>query len=504
MLQFEFIDKRNVLLHNTTSGEKLQWNISGFDNSKIETVQDLYLEFNAYLKWLGNDKQAALWDIYVELHEAISNIENRQLLEVELVDRINLMYDIISVPDVEHWLAIHGNVSYPDGFLTEHDADDRTPDGTYLRSDYRWLVALALALRAMVVVWGSYLFLVRKTIGTDHKEYIAGRLIAHSSIMDCKPMMRLERYINFRISRGIDDAPPVIEGLGTDEIPNWFLANVLIRRMAIGELNATKEGSLISNIFGFINPKLEGMARVFGAVREKHAGPEEDGSDNGTSILEMFRAKQQLTTGDVATLNVYAENIHNLAAHIDPTIEENQTLLEDCYRYTICHMDMMLHRTQEILVQWIIHNPMSARAVPDLQRIPLLNAIAVSQALLIHWGLADVAAVLIASASYRTEDDMLNNVVQNKIPADTVSEILRISPFYCVKDVGNPKKSNYALLAIHGLSKDIHALKWTLRYHPTIVGHIPEGRIDAGGIYTLPCNMAEQLAKLTIILDNLR
>ena len=47
MLQFEFIDKRNVLLHNTTSGEKLQWNISGFDNSKIETVQDLYLEFNA-------------------------------------------------------------------------------------------------------------------------------------------------------------------------------------------------------------------------------------------------------------------------------------------------------------------------------------------------------------------------------------------------------------------------------------------------------------------------
>lgn len=504
MLRFEFVDKRNVILHNVSTEEKLLWNISGFDNSKIESVNDLYLEFNDYLKWLSKEKQQTLWVLYSEMHEAVTNIQNRQLMEVELVERINQMYDIIRVDDAEKWLALHGEVSYPDGFLTEHDADDRTPDGTYLRSDYRWLVALALVLRAMVVVWGSYLFIVRKIIGTDHKEYVAGRLIAHSALMDCKPMMRLERYINFRISRGIDDAPPVIEGLGTDEIPNWFLANVLIRRMAIGELNATKEGSLISNIFGFINPKLEGMARVFGAVREKHAGPEEDGSDNGTSILEMFRAKQQLTTGDVATLNVYAENIHNLAAHIDPTIESNQSLLEDCYRHTICYKDMMLHRTQEILVQWIIHNPMSARAVPDLQRIPLLNTIAVSQALLIHWGLPDVAAVLIAGASYRTEDDLLNNVVQNKIPADVVNEILRISPFYCVKDVGNPKKSNYALLAIHGLSKDIHALKWTLRYHPTIMENIPENRIDAGNVYTLPCNLAEQLAKLTIILDNLR
>jgi hypothetical protein len=365
-------------------------------------------------------------------------------------------------------------------------------------------VALALVLRAMVVIWGSYLFIVRKIIGTDHKEYVAGRLVAQSAIMESKPMLRLESYINFRISRGIDDAPPVIEGLGTDEIPNWFLANVLIRRMAIGELNSTKDGNLISNIFGFINPKLEGMARVFGAVREKHAGPEEDGSDNGTSILEMFRAKQQLTCGDVATLNVYAESVHNLAAHIDPTIESNQELLEACHRHTLCYRDMLLHRTQEIMVQWIIHSPMSARAVPDLQRIPLLNTIAVSQALLIHWQLPDLAAILIGAASYRTEDDLLNAVVQNKIPADIVNEILRISPFYCVKDVGNPKKSNYALLAIQGLTKDIHALKWTLRYHPTIMEKIPNNRIDAGNVFTLPCNLAEQLARLTIILDNLR
>ena len=89
MLRFEFVDKRNVKLHNDVLQEELAWNISGFDNSKIETVQDLFLEFNGFLKWIGKSKNDQLWDIYKNMHEAILNIQNRQLMEIELIDRIN-------------------------------------------------------------------------------------------------------------------------------------------------------------------------------------------------------------------------------------------------------------------------------------------------------------------------------------------------------------------------------------------------------------------------------
>ena len=126
------------------------------------------------------------------------------------------------------------------------------------------------------------------------------------------------------------------------------------------------------------------------------------------------------------------------------------------------------------------------------------------QALLLHWDLPDLAVLLFSAAAFKDQDDIINNVVQSKIPNDVVEKILEISPHYTSKDMSNPRKSNYALLAINGLSKDVYMLKWVARRHSTITDRLKESRIDAGGLYTLPCNISEQLARLTIILDKLR
>ncbi len=501
-LEFKLVDKRNVTIRYGDGS--LEWDISGFDSSKIEKVDDLFKEFNQYLKYLGKDKNKKLWSLYESAHYSIITSSNRNLLEIELTEIVNDIYKIITVDDTIHWLSLYGDVVYPSEFLKEHDPDDRTPQGTYLLRDYVDLAGLALALRAMVVIWGGYLFLTRRTVGTDHKEYVAGRLITQCSIIDSRPMNRLQQYIEFRISRGIDEAPPVVDGLGTDEIPNWFLANILIRRLSIGEMNASKDGNLISNIFGFMNPKVEGMARVFGNVRAKYNNLGDDLYDRGNSILEMLRAKQKLTNDAIGTFNEYCRNVVTIATHVDPSIKSNIDLIAKCHMETLRYPDMMLHRTQEIIIQWIIAATISACAVSELQRNALLNVISACQALLLHWDLPDLAVLLISAAAFKDQDDIINNVVQSKIPNDVVEKILEISPHYTSKDMSNPRKSNYALLAINGLSKDVYMLKWVVRRHSTITDRLKENRIDAGGLYTLPCNISEQLARLTIILDKLR
>lgn len=505
-IRFDFVDKRNAVLVNLTTSEELRWNISGFDNSKVEMVEDLYKELNGYISRMSATKQKELWEVYSNMHRALSEIENMMLLEVELVEQVNTLYQLIDLNEIEHWLAIYGEVVYPTEFLTEHDPDDRTPDGTYLQRDYQGLVILTVALRAMVVVWGGWLFLTRKTIGTDHKEYVAGRLIASSRLMDSAPMERLERYIACRIARGgMDTAPPVIQGLGTDEIPNWFLSNTLIRRLAIGEINSNSRGNLISNIFGFINPKMEGMARVFGQVREKYADMEEDGSDDGTSILEMYRAKQPLSIGDTAMFDVYMDVPFNAAIHIDPSMKDHEELVNQCVYDTVHHHgDLILHRTQEILVQWVMASPLSPKAIPSLHRRPLLNVVGVVQALLIHWGFPDLAAIMTSVASLRGPDDMLTMVAQNKTPVELIDAVLTISPFHGVKDIGNPKKSNYMMLAIVGLTKDMYVLNWTLRQNHVVNDYVPAERVDAGRLFQLPCDLGEQLTRLTLLLDELR
>ena len=246
------------------------------------------------------------------------------------------------------------------------------------------------------------------------------------------------------------------------------------------------------------------MARVFGNVREKYNNLGDDLDDRGNSILEMLRAKQKLTNDAIGTFNEYCRNVVTIATHVDPSIKSNIDLIAKCHMETLRYPDMMLHRTQEIIIQWIIAATISACAVSELQRNALLNVISACQALLLHWDLPDLAVLLISAAAFKDQDDIINNVVQSKIPNDVVEKILEISPHYTSKDMSNPRKSNYALLAINGLSKDVYMLKWVVRRHSTITDRLKENRIDAGGLYTLPCNISEQLARLTIILDKLR
>lgn len=500
-MRFEAIEKGSVLLYSDAD-ECIAWNVDVFDKTKFNSIDEVFKEINGYFAWLPVAKRQRLWELYSEIRHVLNNNTALDPLVQKLSTLVAGIYEIVTIDEMSYWLNVYGSVVYPQDMKEVNDPDDPSPDSTYLRKDYHGLVVMTAIFRCMVVVWGEFMSITHKTIGSDFKEYVALKLLSKSDIRYCEPMERLERYIVARVNRGNDTDPAVVDSLSTEEIPEWFLANVVIKRLAIGQINAVPgKGDIIKNIFGFVSSRLGNMANTFGPIKEKY--PEEPAEgEEGNSILEMYRVKQSLTIGDVAMFNRYAQFPEQLVKHVDP----NQPPAIDLgayYEATNGLLNHQISRPQIILCQWVVPNALSPHAIPCLKKPELLRLMAGVQYLLTQWGLVDLAILVTSIGNLPEDADLGLADPRQRVPPELVETLKQMFPYTNPSEKETDRKSNYAYTAIMALTKEFAAYRWQIN----APRHLIEQRtaaIDVARRYILPANLAEQLTRLVIQVDNLR
>ena len=484
-----------VTEHN---GAEVKWNATIFDRTDFRNIPHLFREINGYWAHLPADRQYRIWLGYKAISEQFETTSERTRLAMNIAGLLDQMYADMPMEELDRWIGFHGAVKFPpDGsLLLEHDPYDPNPGRTYLKRDYNGLVTITAALRPMIPIWGEYMRRVKDEVGSEYKEYIAIRLLRNTHVMRSEPIERLRRYVDATLSVSANQSNAyIISGLGSEETIEWLLAMVCIRRIAVGDIDASDtRGNIITNVFGFISNTLRDFDKRFGGgVRDKN--PDKDTGEDEGSILESFKVKQEVSPGDIILYNVYAEDPKAMAIKIDPTIDLK--LLDLALSRVDRLQNASLSKHHITLCQWVLHRVLPPLAIPLLLKPGLLRSLAVTQALIWHWGIYDIAALVTATRHF-ADDEIVPFDSKVRITPSTLEQLLALFPHLMPADKNqtSEKKSNYAIAAISLLIRELSGCMWQYHAPPELLKHCTG--VDGDRRAALQPSTPEQIGLLII------
>ncbi len=452
---------------------------SGKDKDEEIDTTTLFAEINAYWASLSQDRQAGIFETYQSIYQIFEADYQLETATSKLRQKVAVLYSYMPLAEIQHFLNFHADIQYPSSVREslESTGNGSRAERTYLRTDYFGLVSLAVALRPMIPIWGQFIEHSRRELGNNYKEYMAFGLLKDTALARCNEFERLREFIQVSIASqttGDKTFTPVLGGLGTEELPVWLMAMTAVRRLASATVSGPGDSvNLIAKVHYYVDSKMKSLDRDFGRqfggkVSEKKQTGSSDGEN--TSHVEMYKIKPDISDGDIVSLNVYAMDAYRLLAARDPSVPLEK--LEACLAITRKMQQIDIASHQLWLVKWAMHPTMPARGIDVITIEPLLNCMAVAQAILWHWGFFDLAAMVTATPQL-TADDMLIGVSENRsrIPKENLAwmEANYIHRLQVRKGTQAPRQTNVAARAVDKLSDVLTRSEWILNAPPALM-----------------------------------
>lgn len=536
----------------THKDKELVWNTSPLDKTSFSAGYDVFEQLNAYWKTLSDQEQDALFDIYQEIRNTFDEVwdpSERSALLVELIAKLygqtgplvaptgyvggaqhiqNQMSSArgqqVSTGDsfkfhdlvrIRHWTDYYADLYIPDNVSAEFTQADSPYDrkGTYVREEYRWLVALAIALRAMIPIWGEFIAQSRKEIGTQFKEYEAMRLLRKAEIFEPAegtwpeegtgrhPMERLRDFIDAKIPADKSKDAAIIVGVGTERFPEWLLGLVLVRRLCVGDVRGVdRYNELVSYIWKYVNSKVKGHDTSFaGIVKPKEQTGERLEGDNNISKLEGYKLKEQVPAGDIAALSWYTEDIQRMALRVEPNLPLE--MLSEAIQAVDQLQNEQIMKCQVTISQWVMKPAVQPRGQWLLKKDAVMRCLAATTAILWYHGHYEIAA-LVSGIAQQGGDELILGGGDNgaRIPTEQQEEINRLYPYFRRTASKNKDKRqpNAAVTSIESLREQFGEYLWKLTLPTEWVKQVTgNGRNRR---YNMPYEIRVKLAKLVIAI----
>lgn len=470
-------------------GKNIEWNISGFSRTKMVKNGRDFTDINDYFLSMPAFKQQQLFDALVDIKEILEETFGLQELQKELTDKISTLYGIINLDELRIYVALKAKVVYPEDLKEEYGVNDTNKDRTYLKHEYQGLVFLVIALRIMVPIWGVYLLLNIKRAGATFKEHLAVKLLSKTELLYCEEMLRLKRYVETTAISKTERDNAVVSGISAEELPNYVMANLLVRGLAIGDVNASKEGgSIISNIWGRVSHAIREISRKKTNIKEKFQIDDYEDQDK-TSKLEQYKNVQKVSIGDIEIHKYFINRHRDLALSVDPTLDLDK--LEQSLKLVERMGTFVFDKHNVLLVQWTLARQVPARVIRELTAHEMLGTMAVVQALLWHWGFLDLA--LIVTSSVDRDNLAVTAISRKQAKKETTALLNELYPY----QIDNNNKTNSKNMA-HKAADDY--AKSLQSYY--LIAHVPEGlkeyysSVEVNGLWMCPVNLLPQLTDL--------
>ncbi len=474
------------------------WDISVFDKTRFSVVVNPFHEINSYWEWILPNRRIRIFEIYKKISLEMSSNLNNELLIANLQTFVEELYKEMPLEEITHFVRFRCAINYPD-FKEQHDLNDKSPERTYLISEYKDLVVLTFALRGLLPIWGRYMGLIKKLVKSNFKEFYAIRILSKCYLHDTPAMERLKEYIQSILEGAADNTSAILAGLSSTQLIDLFCAIVVIRRLSAGDLEANEvTGNIVSNIHTFVRKSIQDIERKFGKTSEKWS--ENTPDDDQSSKIEDFRTAQEISIGSEELVNVFADNhLYNAVYKVDPTVPKE--LIDIAYSDTRFLVDKPLLEIQQRLVEWTLPEVISPYSTDYISKIPLINLMAATHALLWHWGMYELAVIASGLATMPTMDNTSLSNGQESISATTLAMLNQCYPYQYGE--GSARKTNPAYIDIITTSGDIVSKCWY------ITTNVERARsvgifVDHNGQLTFSRTLNEQLALLAIKVEEMR
>lgn len=495
------------MLHD---GVSIEWSHAAFKNKQgkeLNATNNIFDEINLYWGQLPKPRQDQIFSLYLRVKETFENTENTKELKRTLTPLVSELYTLHPIEELDHWMRFRSEIRIPERIGEKfEDTDDpsKTRMKTYTREDYQKLIVLALALRAIVPIWGELIAYTEKhkILGTHWKEYSAYQLLARTSLMYCEAMVKLRGYVTSFIPTEKSKRPhsAILAGVGSEDFPEWLLGVIVFRRVSIGDIrNNNPESHLVSSIHSYIQNRLSPSETSFiGPVREKvNRRGEED--ENKISRLEGYKIREEQSGGDIAMIIRGVEDPYVVARHVSKTVPLE--LVEQALASTHVLMNVPIQEPQTKIMQFVLEAAIQPLGLQNPEKPLFVKCLAVAQAILWHNGHLELAGLVSAKAELGDADQIeVGMGGHGRISKDLVEQLNIHYPFPLRPSSKSQKETgrtqNVAVVNIDWLTKQLDQFGWTLTLPTAMVRQVNPDTTTRR--YVLPTDIRNKLALFAI------
>lgn len=415
----------------------------------IQRTEQVYNDINAYWASLPMSRQDAIWQDYVEIHEMVNTINHFSRMHEQLRRKVADLMSHHPFDEIKYYVERSSKVKYPKDLKDAYGVG--APEGslTYLRGEYIELISLIIQLRPMIPVWGEYIDKCKSELGTHHKDYQAGLLLAQSAVPASAPFKRLHEYITAYL--GDITSPQLIlaanmAGISTANLPDSLLNTIIVKRLSVTDLVTTSMPDEATNVMSKIynhsraaSEKSNNYHR--GVLRDKTASNVDMGNDeDNTSRIELIKVRESISEGDMVAIEHYCEQTLVLARKIDSTIPKE--LVSACMNHLSSDGGYQAEDFRFWLTSWVLcghrllkakdgtltrGRVLSPKCIEVARYEAQLSMLAAAQALLWHWGFHELA-VLISDKPEKLDTSTMIGATTNKLNKTLAKELAVLYP----------------------------------------------------------------------------
>lgn len=495
--------------------DELVFSAKGYSNAKPGAMKEdetsatgqrvsLFDEINEFVSRLSKEDQEKLYQYYCRIDNIFTEfgkttaetvataetISNSRMLNELLSDAIKDIYDIVLFEDLREYVVTNRKLKIPpdlmDSYATSDKVTPRYMQRTYLRNEYIDLVSVALGLRLMIPVWGRFLPISGKEDRVSMKELHAYQLLSKSKIYKATGVIspasrwfgeildgeepnltvfsRLETYLAANLKEEEYELAVSFKHLSSEEVPEYLMAQGLVRKAAVAPLSVEYgEQHMMKIIFNYCCSNNNRKPTVFGGNIKQKVDVETQLDDN-SSVLCVYKMKEQVSAGDLMICQKYVMRYLNAARTIEPNLSEER--IEACVKATLAIDRFIPTESQTTLCVWIMSTVIAGCIVEIYDRKePLLVSMAIAQAVLWEWDLPQLAILLTAKKIPLAEGEILGHVPRTPV-SDTNQALLGVvNPYEYTDNRGNEvaMSSNTAMRGIERISQEFFKSEWEPR-----------------------------------------
>lgn len=491
--------------------EELAFSAKGYSTAKPGAMKEdessatgmrvaLFDEINEFIGKLSKADQERLYEIYYRVDEIFSQlgtpdlsgdgVSNTKLFTELLTDEVAKIYEIIRFEDLREYVIFNRKLKIPvdlaDSYATSDKITPRYMQRTYLRNEYLDLLAVAMGLRCMIPIWGRYLPVAGKEDRISMKELSAYKLLVKSSLYkargDISPesrwfgdrleegeenltvFARLETYLAANLKEEEYELAVAFKHLSSDEVPEYLMAQGLVRKAAVAPLSAEIDKQhMMKIIFNYCCSNNNRKPSVFGS-NIKPKVDAETALDDNSSVLCVYKMKEQVSAGDLMISQKYVMRYLNAAKTIEPGLTDER--IEQCVNATMAIDRFIPTEAQTTLCIWIMSTVIAGCIVEMYDRKePLMVSMGIAQAVLWEWNLPQLAILLTAKRIELEEGEMLFHSAQAPVSDANIQQLAAINPYDYTDTRGDgiTLAANTALRGIDAIASEFFKNEWQPR-----------------------------------------
>lgn len=482
---------------------------SGESDSEAVDPNSQLGEINGYFKSLSDGEQDALFDAY---YSAVGIITSERI-DIEVITRvtavftsmINTHFDLEDVATYMHtW-----DISYPSSVHATYESDStRKPrETTYIKSEYFDLACIALVCHGMAPLWT---LLGQSLSGIDRNDILSRdstilRTLSGTRFISSHQINRLYEFIVYLVEN-LDDKLKLsvkVDGSGTEGIPPFLLATILINKLSSCNITAFDNKNLIVTVHTSVSSELKKYSNQRSNVRERSDTRMSDEEDK-IGFLESYSTRQKVSDDIYIVNDIYLSNYRQVKNDLDPDIPNE--LVKVCMDSLDKHYPRIIDKHQVTLVQWCLARSIHIdedgnrrrlimpRAVDHIGREGIIAALAVTQAALIYWKFPKIARYISSVGREQDDDTLLLGTVDNPIAvtADIKELLARTHPYMRPQGSKSAHAQNMALISVDAYCLMLENRDWYLECTDALADLLD---LDPG-IFDTDIHIKHDLAKL--------